>query len=137
MSNRANRKSQEEQYQLIMECRSSGMSDQQWCLANDINPGTFYNWVKRLRQKGGYEIPDPANKNTFAPEPKQDVVRMEILPEIEEVPSSIVTQEPINPPNEVSGLPTIQIRIGQMQISLTNDVDPHLLSQILCQAGSF
>ena len=41
----------EEQYRLIMECRKSGLSDYQWCLNNDINPGTFYNWVKRLRKK--------------------------------------------------------------------------------------
>ncbi|MEG0960966.1 MAG: IS66 family insertion sequence element accessory protein TnpB [Erysipelotrichaceae bacterium] len=49
---RASRVSPEEQYRLIMECRRSGLSDQQWCLNNDIKPGTFYNWVKRLRQKG-------------------------------------------------------------------------------------
>lgn len=55
------------------------MSDHQWCVAHDINPSTFYNWVKRLRQKGGYEIPQPANSSSFSPAPKQDVVKMEIL----------------------------------------------------------
>lgn len=45
------RRTAEEQYQLIMECRSSGLSDYQWCTEHDINPGTFYNWVKRLRKK--------------------------------------------------------------------------------------
>ena len=52
--------SAEEQYKLIIECRQSGLSDQQWCLNHDIKPGTFYNWVKRLRQRGGYDIPAPA-----------------------------------------------------------------------------
>lgn len=33
----------EQQYRLIMECRKSRLSDNQWCLNNDINPGTFYN----------------------------------------------------------------------------------------------
>ena len=42
----------EEQYRLIMECRQSGLTDHQWCVEHDIKPGTFYNWVKRLRQKG-------------------------------------------------------------------------------------
>ena len=42
----------EEQYRLIMECRQSGLTDHQWCMEHDIKPGTFYNWVKRLRQKG-------------------------------------------------------------------------------------
>ena len=47
----------DEQYRLIMECRSSGLTDYQWCLEHNIKPGTFYNWVKRLRQKGGLDIP--------------------------------------------------------------------------------
>ena len=42
----------EKQYRLIMECRQSGLTDHQWCVEHDIKPGTFYNWVKRLRQKG-------------------------------------------------------------------------------------
>ena len=37
----------EEQYRLI-----SGLTDHQWCVEHDIKPGTFDNWVKRLRQKG-------------------------------------------------------------------------------------
>ena len=41
----------EEQYRLIMECRQSGLTDHQWYVEHDIKPGTFYNWVKRLRQK--------------------------------------------------------------------------------------
>ncbi len=45
------RRTADEQYQLIMECRSSGLSDYQWCTEHNINPGTFYNWVKRLRKK--------------------------------------------------------------------------------------
>ena len=28
-----------------------------WCLQNNIRPGTFYNWVKRLRKNGCTEIP--------------------------------------------------------------------------------
>lgn len=45
------RRTADEQYQLIMECRNSGLSDYQWCTEHNINPGTFYNWVKRLRKK--------------------------------------------------------------------------------------
>ena len=48
----------DEQYRLIMECRASGMTDYQWCMAHNIKPGTFYNWVRRLRQSGnmGYRL---------------------------------------------------------------------------------
>lgn len=32
-----------ERYRLIMECRASGMTDYQWCIAHNIRPSTFYN----------------------------------------------------------------------------------------------
>ena len=38
----------DEQMKLIMECRQSGLSDYQWCQRQDINVGTFYNWVSKL-----------------------------------------------------------------------------------------
>ena len=37
MSDKAQRRTAAEQYGLIMDCRSSGMSDHQWCVAHDIN----------------------------------------------------------------------------------------------------
>ena len=46
---RAKRRTEQEQYEIIMECRQSGLSDHQWCLEHDINPGTFYNWVRCFR----------------------------------------------------------------------------------------
>lgn len=47
----------EDQIKLIMECRQSGLSDYQWCEQNGIHPGTFYNWVSKLK-KSGYTLPD-------------------------------------------------------------------------------
>ena len=44
-----------EQIKLIMECRQSELSDCQWCQKQGINPGTFNNWVSKLR-KAGYTI---------------------------------------------------------------------------------
>ena len=38
---RAKRRMEQEQYDMIMECRQSGLSDHQCCLEHDINPGTF------------------------------------------------------------------------------------------------
>lgn len=39
---RAKRRTEQEQYEIMMECRQSGLSDHQWCLEHDINPGTFF-----------------------------------------------------------------------------------------------
>jgi transposase-like protein len=33
------------------------MTDYQWCTEHGIKPGTFYNWVKRLRKSGCTDIP--------------------------------------------------------------------------------
>ena len=49
---KAKRVNREEQLKLIMECRSSGLSDYQWCEAHGIHAGTFYNWVSKLRKAG-------------------------------------------------------------------------------------
>ena len=86
---RSPRKTADEQYALIMECRSSGLSDQQWCMQHDINPGTFYNWVKRLRKKTCYDIPAATSKAGLTAAAKQDVVKVDItVSRRYEVPSS-------------------------------------------------
>lgn len=74
---RAPRVPVEEQYRLIMECRKSGLSDHQWCLNNDINPGTFYNWVKRLRKNGYGDIPEKNQLSTYE-HSHQEVIKIEM-----------------------------------------------------------
>jgi transposase-like protein len=63
----------EQQYRLIMDCRSSGLTDYQWCMEHGIKPGTFYNWVKRLRKRGCTDIPASARHRNPA---KQEIVRI-------------------------------------------------------------
>ena len=69
----------DEQYRLIMECRSSGLSDFQWRNEHGIKPGTFYNWVKRLRKKACYDIPPATGRGGYKPSEQQDVVKLEIV----------------------------------------------------------
>lgn len=77
---RAKRVPAERQYELIMECRSSGMSDAQWCMQHGIKAGTFYNWVSKLRKKACYDITESAGETVLLPVEKQDVVKLEIMP---------------------------------------------------------
>lgn len=65
-----------EQIKLIMECRQSGLSDYQWCRTHNINPGTFYNWVSKLK-KSGYTFPESESKNSGIPI-RQEVVKLEL-----------------------------------------------------------
>ena len=128
------RRSADEQYALIMECRSSGLSDQQWCIQHDINPGTFYNWVKRLRDKSCYDIPHATRRAGLTAPVKQEVVKVDIVPDQDPIP-----QTPVMPQNEkyeTSLQPApIEIRINEAVLRISNDIDPRLLAQILRNLG--
>ena len=78
----------DEQIKLIMECRQSGLSDYQWCRQQDINPGTFYNWVSKLR-KSGYTFPDSQSKSVGTAV-VQEVVKLDVVEQ--EVSSSVIEQ---------------------------------------------
>ena len=39
----------EQQLKYILECRNNGLTDYQWCQELWIHPGTFYNWVSKLK----------------------------------------------------------------------------------------
>ncbi|MEG0692216.1 MAG: hypothetical protein RR444_03950 [Oscillospiraceae bacterium] len=46
----------EQRFELVLECRNSGLSEFQWCNEQGIKLGTFYNWISRFR-KDGYPSP--------------------------------------------------------------------------------
>ena len=130
------RKTADEQYALIIECRSSGLTDQQWCMQHDIKPGTFYNWVKRLRRKACYDIPEATSRAGLTAAVKQDVVKIEVLPD--EKPSAVPDKFPAADTFlEMSSCqtPPIEIRMHEAVLRITNDVDPRLLAQILRNLG--
>lgn len=122
---RATRIPADEQFRLIMECRASGLTDHEWCLQNDIKPGTFYNWVKRLRQKGCTEIPD--GLSSHSPH-RQEIVKIEFP-----TPGTTGTmissaQDEINQPvqNDV-----MELSIADTVLRIPNGTDPTLLRQTM------
>ncbi len=131
---RAARLTPDEQYHLVMECRSSGLSDYQWCTEHGIKPGTFYNWVSRLRKNACYDIPPAVSRGCCAPSEKQEVVKLEILPE---QPGQMAGPEDTFVPHENSTLPVIEISSGTSVIRITNNISPQLLSCILHTVGGF
>ena len=130
---RAKRRTEQEQYEIIMECRQSGLSDHQWCLEHDINPGTFYNWVRRFR-KQACEFPAPAGKDRFQAI-HQEVVKMEIIPDQSTDrygPSSTEDIAEITKP-----IAAMELQIGQAALRISNQTDPRLLEQTLKLIGAF
>lgn len=112
-------------YELVMQCRKSGLSDRQWCLDNDIVLSTFYYWVRRLRQHACYDLPETkcSGRNVSATE-RQDVVCVNIQPD---------------PVRETAGIPAVSIleaaniflQYGSVSIALSNNFEEQTLKRVL------
>ena len=113
------RRTADEQYQLIMECRSSGLSDYQWCTEHNINPGTFYNWVKRLRKNGCGDIPEKNQLSTYE-QSHQEVVKIEM--------NSISVPTDMNKNTDTAAM---ELMIGNMNLRISNETDPLLLAKTI------
>lgn len=112
-------------YELVMQCRKSGLSDRQWCLDNDIVPSTFYYWVRRLRQRACYDLPDMkcSGRNVSAAE-KQDVVCVNIQPDPTRETTGILV---VN----ISEAANIVLQYGDISIALSNNFEEQTLKRVL------
>lgn len=120
----------DQQYQLIMECRTSGLSDYQWCKEQGIHPGTFYNWVSRLRKKACYEIPESLSK--AEPAPVQEVVRLNFKSEEKQSESMLFVSPALErPPRSLEITAMIEISLGNATIRIANGADPATLDRVL------
>ena len=123
-----------EWFELIMECRKSGLSDTAWCQAKSIPVGTFYCAVNRLRKKN-YALPksNSVTNTTLDLTAKQDVVQIDI-----EEKSSLTASKPAQQVAKtyLGNSHTIEINVHGIGISVSNEADPRLLKVILATLGS-
>lgn len=128
---RAKRVHPDEQIQLILQCRASGLSDYQWCQNNGILPGTFYNWISKLKKRG-VTIPEPAYKTEGIPL-QQDVVKLDVLSSYH---PAVMEQNACIPASPtIAERPTIDIIIGKAEVHFYNDTNPELLKLVLLNLG--
>lgn len=121
----------EDQIQLIMECRQSGLSDYQWCKQNSIHPGNFYNWVSKLR-KQGYSFPDSEAKSNAVPN-IQEVVKADLFQSQE----SGLKAEPKVSLNNTSGSSpvAVELLIGGITLRFYNGAEEKLIQSTLQYLG--
>ena len=50
MIQKRTRRTSEEWMNLIQECRTSGLTDRQWCLEHNIQPSNFHYHIRRFRE---------------------------------------------------------------------------------------
>jgi len=79
--NRSKPLTPERAYHLIMECYQSGLSTRQWLIENGICQSTFYKWVNKLRDTACFNIPAKNKGENLGIPVKQDVVRIDIVPD--------------------------------------------------------
>lgn len=117
----------EEQYRLVMECRQSGLTDYQWCLEHDIKPGTFYNWVRRLREKGYDDTLLPERLKPTAVPQKQEVIKVDFNKESDAVSCFVeYTHDNKTPPHT-----PIEVLINGACIRIYDGTDTELLSETI------
>lgn len=122
------RRSLEEQYELVLECRKSGLSDRDWCFSKGIPQSTFYLWLRKLRDQACYKIPETEARNLEVSNiQKQDVVKLNMYPETLNYDKSA-----LNPTcSSTYERPAITIEIEGIRLSVENYTDPTLLAQTL------
>lgn len=122
------RKSSEEWFRLITECRQSGLSDSDWCQRNGIPRSSFSQAATRLRRMS-YAL--PKKHNTVDPldfTSKQEVVRVDIKQELTPAKCNAVVPGIMeSAPSYLGNSHTIEIRLGEAVISLSNNADPDLV----------
>lgn len=119
----------DDQIKLIMECRQSGLSDYQWCEQNGIHPGTFYNWVSKLK-KSGCTLPDSQKKSEIKPA-IQEVVKVDLIDPISEVEQNVNLS-----PNSSERTLAAELQVGNITLRLFNGADENLIQNTLrCIGG--
>ena len=119
----------DDQIKLIMECRQSGLSDYQWCEQNGIHPGTFYNWVSKLR-KSGYSLPDASKRYEMKPA-VQEVVKVDLIDSIPEAEQKVSFSQ-----NSSNSNLAAELQVGNITLRLFNGADEHLIQNTLrCIGG--
>lgn len=111
---------------MIMECRSSGLTDHQWCEQNGIGNSTFYYWINQLKETGAV-IPPRSTCETITPALKQDVVRVDIVQSEDRISSTSETECCCNN--------VVEIAIGKAVIKISNEISKDLLVNLMSCLG--
>jgi len=111
----------QQKFDMIMECRSSGLSDYQWCRQNGISSSSFYSRTRQFMREGA-SLPKAANKETYKSAVKQDIVELEIIDDI---------SLPIDSNLSSKSNSAIEIIFGKATVKISNDTNPELLTHLI------
>ena len=111
--------------QRIIECRSSGQPVKTWCEKNQWNPSTYYRWEReifgRLKKPDMEDTELLVGGEALLPAPRQELVEVPLAEPVNMAPVSVM---------QPSFSPVAVIRVGSMELSLTNAVSTRLMKQL-------
>ena len=108
--------------EIFQQCKSSGISDIQWCKDNNIPPSTFYYRLKKLRNESSGPV--VTESKTMIPE------YHEVIPLIVQDDNSV--QKPV----VSETMPSIQISFGSIKLDIYNTADRNLIAETLMAVKS-
>ncbi len=122
------RRSDNDWFRIIQECRQSGVSDARWCEQHDICISSFYNAVTRLRKKA-CTIPEKSSACALDLTSRQDVVQIDICPDPH--PETDVPAKPGAPGMYLDNPHTIELSMDGIMLKISNSADPALLGHVI------
>ena len=118
--------------QRIMTCRASGLSVREWCSQNSWSTSTYYRWEREAFGNVEKEPGNPGDRCTaVVPVSRQALVELPIS--APSAPASPVAEAEA-PTKETASAqafrPVAILRVGDTELSLTNEVSHKLMRQI-------
>ena len=120
----------DERFSMIMDCYQSGNTIIEWCKSNDIAPGTFYSWIRQVKNYG-YDAPELnefKKQRTFA-DSNHEIVKVGSVNSITNrfYPETLISTLAENSNSKDCA---VSIDIGVANIRISSDIDETLLTKI-------
>lgn len=99
--------------EIIKECRSSGQTVSSWCAEHNINPKSYYYWLRRVREAACEALPSLSDGN--------DAI----------VPVNFSIDAARRIPKNQEASPGILLRFGSVTLELYNNTSPALIENTI------
>ena len=113
---------------LVVQCRSSGLPVKQWCAENGRDPSTYYRWEReifgRIKNDSGKKTEELSPAARSGPPAVQQPVLAELAVAKPTFAASAIQPEPER------FHATAVIRVGRLEMELSNAVSPKLMQQL-------
>ena len=113
---------------IIRQCKSSGLSDYQWCTEHGISTTSFYRNLKKIHDTSILELPAEMPSG-MVPAQIQEVVPLRVIDDRPERSRPADMRENVF-------VPAAKLQVNGMMIELCADAEPSFISSILKAAAS-